>query len=226
VNTHPVDRAWLAAWEERCRARVISSGAIGHDPAHDLGHVERVVANARRLGAGEGADPRVVIPAAWLHDCVHVPKHAAERPLASALAADAASTFLEAEGYPAELLPAIRHAIHAHSFSAGVEPLTVEARVVQDADRLDALGAIGIARTLMLGGAMGKPLHDAGEPIPVDRAPDDHANVIDHFFVKLLHLEARMRTARGRAEAGARTQYMRDFLERLAGEIDGADAVR
>jgi uncharacterized protein len=213
----------LATWEARFRAFLESTGALGGDAAHDHVHVLRVVGTAKALAAAEGADLRVVVPAAWLHDCVHVPKHSPDRARASRLAADAAGAYLRGAGYPAELVPAVEHAIHAHSFSANVEPRTIEAAVVQDADRLDALGAVGIARTLMLGGAMGAPLYDATEPIPVTREPDDRRSVVDHFFTKLLHLEARMRTASGRAEAARRTAFMRAYLAELEREIEGRD---
>jgi uncharacterized protein len=212
----------LAAWDPRFAAFMERSAGAYADVAHDLEHTRRVVANARALAAAEVACLEVVLPAAWLHDCVSVPKHSPERALASRMAADAATTFLHEAGYPAEHLDAIAHAIHAHSFSAAVEPRTLEAAVVQDADRLDALGAIGVARTLMLGGALGLPLYDAAEPFPLSRTPDDRRNVIDHFHVKLLGLAATMRTAAGRREAEARTVYMRGYLEQLRREIEAA----
>lgn len=196
-----------------------------NDPAHDLAHVRRVVANAKRLAAAEGADLDVVLPAAWLHDCVVVPKDSAQRPQASRLAAVRAVEFLSEIGYPAAHFPAIRHAIEAHSFSARIPAETLEARVVQDADRLDALGAVGIARTLMLGAAMGKPLYDEDEPLPLTRPPDDGRNVIDHFYTKLLRLAEMMQTESGRREAERRTQLMRVYLAELGREItEGADS--
>lgn len=190
------------------------------DPAHDLAHIQRVVAMARILADAEGADLSVVIPAAWLHDCVIIPKHLPERAQASRLAADAASAFLREAEYPAEKIPAIAHAIHAHSFSAGVAPQTIEARVVQDADRLDALGAIGIARTLMLGGAVGSRLYDPDDPFARERTPDDRHAVIDHFYTKLLRLHDMMQTASGRAEAERRTHFMQRFLAQLDHELN------
>lgn len=193
--------------------------APGSDPAHDLAHIHRVVANARRLAAAEGADMAVVLPAAWLHDCVIVPKHSPQRSQASRLAAERAGRYLREAGYPPDLIPAIEHAIAAHSFSASIPPETLEASVVQDADRLDALGAIGIARTLMLGGVMGKPLYDPAEPLPERRQPDDRENVIDHFYVKLLTLAGRMHTAAGRREGERRTRLMRVYLEELGREL-------
>jgi uncharacterized protein len=142
------------------------------------------------------------------------------------MAAEKAGDFLRGAGYPADLIPAIQHAIAAHSFSAGIAPQTLEAQIVQDADRLDALGAIGIARTLLLGGAMGKPLYDPAEPLPYARRPDDRANVIDHFFTKLLKLAGTMHTAAGRREGERRTRLMHLYLYELERELSGGDLVR
>ncbi|MBC7449384.1 MAG: HD domain-containing protein [Hymenobacteraceae bacterium] len=127
------------------RVRALLAVRAEGDVAHDAEHIRRVVTNARQLAASTGADERVVVPAAWLHDCVSVAKDSPQRTQASRLAATAAD-FLRASGYPATYIPAIEHAIEAHSFSAGIAPRTLEARVVQDADRLDTLGAVGIAR--------------------------------------------------------------------------------
>jgi uncharacterized protein len=205
-------------WEERF-AMFLVAGQGAEDAAHDALHIRRVVANARKLADAEGADHAVVLPAAWLHDCVIVPKDSPERTMASRLAAAAAADFLRGAAYPPDRIPAIQHAIEAHSFSARIAPRTVEAQVVQDADRLDALGAVGIARTMMLGGAMGKPLYDVGEPFPVTRTADDGENVLDHFFVKLLTLSDTMQTRAGREEAARRTAFMRHYLAQLGEEI-------
>lgn len=215
----------LNDWESRFEqfaVRSMSEGAgLTPDPAHDPAHVRRVVANARWLAEAEGADLAVVLPAAWLHDCVVLPKDSDRRAEASRLAAERAGAFLREAGYPAALIPPVEHAIAAHSFSAGIPPRTLEAQVVQDADRLDALGAIGIARTLLLGGVMGKPLYDLAEPLPQTRAPDDKENVIDHFYVKLLKLAERMHTAAGRREGERRTRLMRVYLSELEREVTG-----
>ncbi len=214
--------AW-PVWERRCAAFLDKQ--MAGDSAHDQAHVRRVVANALALARDERADLAVVLPAAWLHDCVTVPKDSPLRGQASALAARAACAFLEDAGYPTGLLPAIGHAIEAHSFSAGVTPQTLEARVVQDADRLDALGAIGIARCFALGGAMGRSLYHPVEPLPQRRPADDRVYTLDHFPLKLLRLVGQMTTAAGRAEAERRTTFMRAFLGELAEEIAwGSDA--
>lgn len=203
--------------EQRCLAAL---SAQGGDAAHDLGHVRRVVLNARRLAGAEQARLEVVLPAAWLHDCVTVPKDSPQRASASRRAAAQAGVWLRAWNYPATFLPDITHAIEAHSFSAGIVPRTIEAQVVQDADRLEAIGAVGLARCLMLGGALGRPLYAADDPFCKDRKPDDRVSAVDHFYTKLLSLEATMQTASGRREARVRTEYLQGFLAQLRREID------
>lgn len=202
--------------EARCAEYLTT---LDGDVAHDLDHIKRVVANARFLAVAERARLEVVIPAAWLHDCVAVPKTSPDRPRASRLAADEAVRLLTSWGYPTDLLPAIAHTIHAHSFSADVAPESLEAQVLQDADRLDALGAVGLARCLMLGGALGRPLYVPEDPFCAVRPPDDLASSIDHFYTKLLHLADRFQTESGRAEGHRRTAILRRFLADLEHEI-------
>jgi uncharacterized protein len=206
-----------ASWEQHF-ARFLQQQRDS-DAAHDDAHIERVVANAHVLASEENAQLEIVIPAAWLHDCITVPKNAKDRALASRLAAQKAGQFLQENAFPAEYIPAIVHAITAHSFSARVEPETLEARVVQDADRLDAIGAIGIARCFIVGGALGTRLYDPFEPFPESRAADDNTNVIDHFYVKLLTLAGTMKTVAGREEALRRTTFMQQYLDQLRQEI-------
>jgi uncharacterized protein len=190
------------------------------DGAHDMAHIRRVVATAKRLAAQESADTAVVIPAAWLHDCVAVPKDSPLRAQASTLAAEAAVQFLTHIEYPAAHHAAIAHAISAHSFSAGIAPRTIEAQVVQDADRLDALGAIGLVRCLLTGVSMGTAVYHPSDPFgQTSRVLDDKAYSVDHFYLKLLRLGDQMQTASGRAEAARRTTYLHGFLAQLAWEL-------
>ncbi len=211
----------LPDWERRCAAFLRVQDAT--DAGHDLGHVRRVVAAAKRLAEVEGADPWVVVPAAWLHDCVVVPKDDPRRKEASKLAAEAAVGFLGATGFPAEKLDAIAHAIEAHSFSAKGKPKTKEAAVVQDADRLDALGAIGAARCFAVSGAMNRPLVDPDAPFPSEtdegRPADDARSAVDHFYTKLLTLPATMKTQAGRAEAWRRAGFLQAYLDQLRSEL-------
>jgi uncharacterized protein len=210
------DEQWTR-WEQRF-ARFVEQERES-DAAHDEAHLARVVANAKKLANDEDARMEIVVPAAWLHDCVTVAKNSTERPLASRLAAEKADQYLRQSGFPPEYIPEIVHAIAAHSFSAQIEPETLEARVVQDADRLDAIGAIGIARCFMVGGALSTRLYDPADPFVDARAADDTANVIDHFYVKLLRLADTMNTAAGREEALRRTAFMQRYLDQLRREL-------
>lgn len=189
------------------------------DAAHDGGHIRRVVANARRLTNTEGADWLVVMPAAWLHDCVIVPKSSPDRKQASVIAARQAVAWLDELEWPHGRLEEIFHAIEAHSFSAGIVPRTLEAKVVQDADRLDALGAAGLARTLMLGGELRRGFYAAIDPFCESRAPDDSVYTLDHLYSKLLTLEGTMQTASGKIEARQRTDFLKRFVDQLRDEI-------
>ena len=208
------------ALERRC---VEALSRQAGDAAHDLDHIRRVVRNARTLAAAEQARLEIVLPAAWLHDCVTVPKDSPLRTQASRLAAEQAVAWLTAWDYPLTYLPAIAHAIEAHSFSAGVPAGTIEAKVVQDADRLEAIGAVGLARCLMLSGTMRRPLYAAVDPFCESRPPDDAVSAVDHFHTKLLKLEHTMQTASGQREARQRTEYLRGFLAELRRELSGPE---
>ncbi|MBY5993377.1 HD domain-containing protein [Ferrimonas balearica] len=209
-----------ATWQQRCRDW---AAAAGSDGAHDLAHIQRVVATAAQLGREEGANLAVILPAAWLHDAVLVDKRDPRRSQASQLSADKAVALLEEAGYPAEHLSAIHHAIMAHSWSAGIAPETLEARIVQDADRLDALGAIGLSRCLMLGGQWGRTLYDPADPFGERREWDDNRFNLDHLYIKLRHLPEQLNTDAGRAEGARRWAWMQGYLDQLAHEL-GADA--
>jgi len=189
------------------------------DASHDINHIERVVKTAGKISAEEGADSEIVITAAWLHDCVMLPKKHPERKTASKLAAEKAVTFLKETSFPSNKLTAVHHAIVAHSFSAGIEPETLEAKTVQDADRLDALGAIGIARCFMVGGDLDRPLYNPEDPFCETRNPDDSVWTIDHFYKKLFLLPELLHTESAKKEAETRIRFMKSFLKQLKHEI-------
>lgn len=210
----------LLAWETIFKDHVCSMEI--KDPAHDLLHFQRVVKLAKELCHTEQARLDVVVPAAWLHDFIIVPKDSPDRKFASRLAAEAAFNFLSERGYPDSLIPDIAHAIEAHSFSANIPPRTIEAKIVQDADRLDALGAIGVARCFALSGMIGRPFYGNEDPFCNDRMPDDSDNALDHFHVKLLRLVDSFQTESGRHEAVRRTKFMELFMTQLSTELVAA----
>lgn len=189
------------------------------DSAHDIAHIERVVRSARAIGREEQADIEVVLPAAWLHDCIILPKNHPDRKKASTLAAQKAAEFLSTLNYPANKIPVVAHAIEAHSFSAGLAPKTIEAMIVQDADRLDALGAIGIARCFSVGGALNNSMYHPDDPFAKEREPDDSKWTVDHFYKKLFRLTELLNTDAAKDIAGKRIEYMKAFLEQLSTEI-------
>lgn len=190
-----------------------------NDGAHDIGHLRRVWANAREIAFDLKGDLEVLLAAAYFHDAVNLPKNHPDRARASQLSADWASDYLRGTDFPAAKIAATAHAIAAHSFSAAIPPETLEAEILQDADRLEALGAIGIARMFHVGGAMGGLLFDADDPLALDRPLNDKAFSLDHLEVKLFPIAQTMRTEAGRAMAEARVEWMRSFRTRLLSEI-------
>jgi uncharacterized protein len=189
------------------------------DLAHDLNHVLRVVKTAKVLCKEEGAQIEVVLPAAYLHDCFSFPKNHPDRANSSQIAAQKALTFLDSIHYPSEFYSQISHAIISHSFSANVTPETLEAQIVQDADRLDALGAIGIARCLQVSTSLSVRLYNPDDPFAQNRELNDKQNCVDHFFVKLFKLKDLMNTPSARIEAKIRSEFMQDYLRQLKREL-------
>jgi uncharacterized protein len=189
------------------------------DLAHDLNHILRVVKTTKKLCKQERAVGEIAIPAAYLHDCFSYPKDHPDRAQSSIMAAEKAIEFLKSINYPEYYFPDIHHAIVAHSFSANVDALTLEAKIVQDADRLDALGAIGIARCIQVGAKLERQLYSSIDMFCDNRTPDDGTYTLDHFYTKLLTLAASMKTPSGLTEAQSRTDFMRDYLKQLALEV-------
>lgn len=197
----------------------ISEVASNEDPAHDFLHFERVVAMAKKICVQEEGRIEVVVPAAWLHDLVIVPKNDPRRSQASRLSAEAAVQFLSEIKYPEEFHQPIAHAVAAHSFSAKIETKSLEAKIVQDADRLDGLGAIGLARCFATAGLMRRSFYSDQDPFCDIRPPDDRDFTIDHFFVKLFKTAETLKTNSGRLEGVKRVEVMKRYLEDLRFEI-------
>jgi len=207
----------LSSWQPRLLA--LAAAAAGDDGAHDMNHLHRVWRNARQLMAGHPeADALVVLTACYLHDLVNLPKNHPERHLASRQAAELARRELSALGFPAEKLDAVAHAIETHSFSAALTPVTIEAQIVQDADRLDALGAVGLARMFYTAGRMGCALAHPADPLALQRERNDKAYSLDHIDVKLATLPGTMQTAAGRKMGESRLQDLYDFRDTFVAE--------
>ena len=204
---------------ETLAAALVPHAAEGDDGSHDLAHILRVFKNAMRIHAGEGGDGRVLAASVLLHDCVAVEKNSPLRARASTLAAEKASAILAELGWSSRDVDAVAHAITAHSFSAGVAPQTLEAKILQDADRLDAIGMVGAARCFYIGGRLGSGLYDPFDPAAANRPLDDKRYTIDHFQTKLFKLAEGFQTETGRRLAAARDKSLRDFLSAFMDEI-------
>jgi uncharacterized protein len=189
------------------------------DGSHDVAHLHRVWKNCRQIGEQEGGDRRILCAAVLLHDCVAVEKNSPQRHLASRMAAQKASLTLEQMGWAAHDIAQVAHAIEAHSFSAAIPPKTLEAKILQDADRLDAIGMIGVARCFYIGGRMRSALYDAADPLAQQRQYDDKRFTLDHFETKLFKLQEGFQTAAGRRLAQQRTERMRHFRDALLEEM-------
>lgn len=206
----------LHALEKHARVACERAG----DPSHDFAHVLRVVAQARKIGEELGADLSVLIPAALLHDVVHVPKNHPDRAKASALAAEEARSLLMGRfGMDRTRAERIAAVILEHSFSAAKDPSTVESAILQDADRLDAIGAIGIARVFSCGTRLGSSFYDISDPYARARPLDDKRFALDHFETKLLKLESRFHTDPARKEAARRSAFLRAFLDQFMHDV-------
>jgi uncharacterized protein len=192
------------------------------DPAHDFSHILRVYQNAQLIGKKEGADMQVLLFSALLHDAGSVSK-GLEDSIQSDQRQKAVLDFLIKKGLPKNVQEKVLYSINVHRFSKGIIPDTLEAKILQDADRLDALGAIGIARVFMTGGTLGRALYNPIDPFCKNREPDDRKWDLDHFYKKLLKLESGMHTKTARRLADRKTKVLKRYLLDLEQEIENKE---
>lgn len=204
---------------EKLAAQLIPFACEGDDGSHDIAHILRVFRNAMRILSEEGGQGEVLAAAVLLHDCVTVEKNSPMRAEASRLAAEKAAGILANLGWNESDAAAVAHAITAHSFSANRQPETLEAKILQDADRLDAIGAIGVARCFYVAGRMKSLLYDAADPAGASRPLDDKHFVLDHFPAKLLKLANGFQTEAGRRMAAERHRRLVEFRRQFLDEI-------
>lgn len=214
-----------------------ASGIPPADAGHDFSHIERVSKIALKLMESEmglrhgrllaSDETDAILAAALMHDCVPVAKNSPLRKESSRLASEKAFEILSeqktASGHRAwsrDWVVEITDAILDHSFSAGRTPRSLLGECLQDADRLEALGAIGLYRTIATGVSMGASLFDVADPWAERRELDDRSYSLDHFFTKLLKLPATFRTISGQKEAHDRAGYLQGFVEQLKKEIN------
>ena len=192
---------------------------MDNDSAHDFNHVMRVYKNAQKICKKEKANEKLVLSAALLHDIVSYPKSDKRSKISSTESAKKSKLVLKKYPFSKEEIIIISDAICDHSFSQNKTPSTLEGKILQYADRLDAIGAIGIARVFATGGSLKRPFYNIDDPFCKTRSPDDKTWTVDHFYQKLLKLESLMNTKSGKMEAKKRTKVLKEFLNQLKNEI-------
>jgi uncharacterized protein len=202
----------------------------GLSPSHDWYHVRRVARLAETLveadveaesdAAESDVNEDVLFAAVWLHDIGRAKEDRGEIADHAEWGAREAAEILRDLGADADTIEAVQHCVRAHRYSNDVEPETREAEILSDADNLDALGAVGVARTFSYGGELGQPIHDPDLP-PEDDDTAVGATQFNHIHEKLLSLRDRMYTDAGREAADDRHAYVAEFVERLEREAAG-----
>jgi len=192
---------------------------ISNDPAHDFDHIIRVYKNAEKLSKKEKANTKLVLCAVLLHDIVNYKKSDKRSKNSSTKSAIRARQILSKYSFSNSEIKIITDAIRDHSFSKNKTPSTLVGKILQDADRLDAIGAIGIARAFAVSGAEDRPFYNRIDPFCSKRKPNDQKWAVDHFYRKLLKLEKLMNTKSAKIEAKKRTNLLKNFLSELKYEI-------
>jgi len=187
------------------------------DAAHSLAHFHRVALWTIKIDPR--LNPRHAIAAALLHDIINIPKNSPERPKASEYSASFAQDLLPKFGFNSSEVLLIIDAIRDHSYSRGTIPKSPLGKALQDADRLESLGAIGIMRVFSTGARMDAAYFNDSDPWAKNRLRDDIKFSIDHFFEKLFKLPSTMNTEEGKKEAYRRCEIMHLFLEQLGIEL-------
>lgn len=195
------------------------------DAVHDFSHIERVYRMADRIGREEKADLEIVHAAALLHDSQGSLSGSEERAGHHIQSAMFAGTVLAEQGWPAERIEAVQHCIRAHRYRGGWEkPETIEAKVLYDADKLDVIGAIGVARVIGYAALAGQPFYvepsrqflETGK----ETSGEPHSAYHEYLF-KLAKIKDSLFTDTARRIAKVRHQYIRDYFLILAAEING-----
>ena len=206
---------------------VVTATLAGRSPAHDLLHVERVVALAERITLTEPrCDVAVVVAAAWLHEQVNLPKGHPQSVESGTLCAQAAECQLLALAFSSEFAARVALCIAEHAYSKGATATSWESCILQDADRLDAIGALGIARCFATASDMQRPFYHRNDPRAELRDLDDKQFAIDHFARKLLRLRDGFHTACARELAQERHAVLEAFLTAFYREIAESSSSR
>ncbi|MBG08696.1 MAG: hypothetical protein CME68_08055 [Halobacteriovoraceae bacterium] len=191
-----------------------------NEPGHDWNHILRVISLCKKMMKVLGANERVLIPAAFLHDIVCLPKNDPKSSSSSSLASLRSIEVLGSCGFSEIEMINISNAIEDHSYSRGRIPRSLEGKILQDADRLDALGAIGVLRCASVAANMGSSFYNREDFWAESRPYNDKKFMIDHYETKLFKLPQLMNTDWARKEALKRIEFMKLFRSQLVNELD------
>ena len=192
------------------------------DVSHDFEHALRVLANAERIAGEENADLDIIIPAALFHDLIVYPKNHPDKHKSQEESAEAAAEILEKiDPYPKGKIAAVKTCILECSFSKGILPETLESKIIQDSDGLEATGAISIMRTYSSTGQMKRPFYNSEDPFCKNREPNPASFALDLFYERLLKVADRMHTETAKKIAQRRTDFLHDFLSEFKLELEG-----
>lgn len=192
------------------------------DVSHDFEHALRVLSNAERIFQEEGGDLEIMIPAALFHDLIVYPKNHPEKHKSQEESAEAAEKILAGfADYPQEKIEMVKTCILECSFSKGIVPDMLESKILQDADGLEATGAISIMRTYSSTGQMKRPFYNSEDPFCEKRQPSASEFALDLFYERLLKVADRMHTATAKEIARRRTDFLLDFLKEFKLELEG-----
>ena len=190
-----------------------------NDPAHDFEHIMRVYKNAEKICKTEESNKKLVLISVLLHDIIKKSETDKRTKSSSALSASKSIKILEKLKFSDNDISIVSEAIRNHSFTKNKISKSIEGRILQDADRLDAIGAIGIARVFSVSGAKNRQFYEPSDPFSKNRKMNDKKWALDHFFKKLLLLENVMNTKTGKIEAKKRTIVLKNYLDSLKKEI-------
>tara|TARA_B100001750_G_scaffold219888_1_gene207149 strand:- start:1286 stop:1909 length:624 start_codon:yes stop_codon:yes gene_type:complete len=190
-----------------------------NDPSHDFAHIMRVYKNAEKICRNEKVNERLVLVSVLLHDIVKKSQSDKRIKSSADLSANKSIIILKKLKFLDSDIRIVTEAIRNHSFTKKKVSKNIVGKILQDADRLDALGAIGIARVFSVSGAKNRQFYEPNDPFLKNRKADDRKWALDHFFKKLLLLERIMNTKTGKIEAKKRTKVLKSYLTSLKKEI-------
>lgn len=190
------------------------------DPSHDINHTLRVLAISEKIAMAENADFDIIVPSALFHDVINYPKNHHKRLHSSKESAEFAKRILKnIKSFPEDKIEKIYESINICSFTKGLKPNFLEGKILQDADGLEAIGAVSIMRTFSSAGTMNKTFYNISDPFCKKRKPDDNKYALDLFFTRLLMVQSRLHTKTAKNIAKNRASFLKAFLKELKVEL-------